>query len=373
MILDRISVTENFERAKEIWKFLETGGAPSYFLSWGWVENWIASLPAAAKPELRVCFDGETPLLAFFAGRTNIIRKHLFRSRGWFVNATGNPDLDRIWIEYNGFLCGPHVAVSLADVLNALSEDSWDELYLPGLDVGSFPGNATFTKIPPFRTILEHDSISPFVDLNIIRREENDYLTFLASNTRYQINRSYRICEKTAPVQLEVAQDITGAMAIYRELVALHEQVWSKRGTPGAFCTDYLYLFHERLIEKRFDYGEIQLLKVRCGDVTLGCLYNFVYRNHVYFYQSGINYHLDKQVKPGFMVHVEAVRHNVAAGNNIYDFMGGDTSYKMRLATPHNRLIWVRVQKPLLRFKVEKNLKRIKGLILGFLNAGGVT
>ncbi len=373
MILDRINVTENFERAKEIWEFLETGGAPSYFLSWGWVENWIASLPAAAKPELRVCFDGETPLLAFFAGRTNIIRKHMFRSRGCFVNATGNPDLDRIWIEYNGFLCGPHIAVSLADVLNALSEDSWDELYLPGLDVESFPGNATFTKIPPFRTILEHDSISPFVDLGIIRREEKDYLTFLASNTRYQINRSYRICEKTAPVQLEVAQDITGAMAIYRELVALHEQVWSKRGTPGAFSTDYLYRLHERLIEKRFDYGEIQLLKVRCGDVTLGCLYNFVYRNHVYFYQSGLNYHLDKQVKPGFMVHVEAVRHNIAAGNNIYDFMGGDISYKMRLATHHNRLIWVRVQKPLLRFKVEKNLKRIKRLILGFLNAGGVT
>jgi CelD/BcsL family acetyltransferase involved in cellulose biosynthesis len=119
------------------------------------------------------------------------------------------------------------------------------------------------------------------------------------------------------------------------------------------------------LIQDRFDHREIQLLRVKCAEKTLGCLYNFVYENNVYFYQSGINYNVDKRLKPGLVIHAEAVRHNAAEDHKTYDFLGGASRYKMSLATHHNRLIWIRLQKPRLKFKIEDHLKTLKNLLTG--------
>ena len=366
MKLEMIPVAGNLTEIRKIWQSLEECANTSYFLSWGWIENWIASLPDQVKPELVVFREENDPLLAFFLGKTNLVRRHVLRSRGWFVNATGIPVFDRIYIEYNGFLCKNPGILRFSDILQSLP-DSWEELYLPGLDLRSFPGTAALENIPPYQTIIRDDKVvlSPFVDLDEVRARNGDYLSLLSANTRAQINRSYRLCEKIAPVQLEIAQDIESAMDIYRELVALHEDVWAKRGKEGAFSSDYMFQFHQQLIQSRFEHQEIQLLRIKYENNTIGCLYNFVYKNTVFFYQSGINYDLDKRLKPGLVSHVEAIRHNATAGHQVYDFLGGSSQYKMSLATHHNRLLWMRLQKPLLKFKIENALKTVKQRLAG--------
>jgi len=359
MELELIPVAGNIKQIREIWGNLEANANTSYFLSWGWIENWIDSLPDPAKPELVVFREGQDPLLAFFLGKANLVRKHLFRSRGWFVNATGIPAFDRIYIEYNGFLCKQPEAFRFVDIVKSLP-GSWDEFYLPGIDTRTFPGTAALENTLPYKTIIKDDLLSPFVDLDEVRARGGDYLSLLSANTRSQIHRSYRLCEKTAPVRLEVARDTQSALDIYHELVDLHENTWKNRNQDGAFASDYMFQFHKQLIQRRFEYDEIQLFRVKSGDNTLGCLYNFVYKDNVNFYQSGMNYNLDKRLKPGLVAHVEAVRYNAAAGHKTYDFLAGESRYKMSLATRHNRLIWVRLQKPLLKFRIENALKTFK-------------
>ena len=102
MKLELIPAASDMARTRAIWEGLEAVSDTSYFLSWGWIENWITSLPDSAKPELVVFREGDEPVLAFFLGKANLVRKGLFKSRGWFVQATGIPALDRIYIEYNG-------------------------------------------------------------------------------------------------------------------------------------------------------------------------------------------------------------------------------------------------------------------------------
>ncbi|MBA4395873.1 MAG: hypothetical protein C0394_00565 [Syntrophus sp. (in: bacteria)] len=382
MRLESIPVAGDLKSIRELWEPLESGSNASYFLSWGWIENWLTSLPDAARPTLMVLREEGAPLLAFFIGKVRLsglslfnrrtgsgdaqqehineiiyCGRHLFSRRGWFLNATGNPAFDRIHIEYNGFLQKRQDAVSLPDVLHSLP-DSWDEIYFQGIDARSFPESLTPDALSPCEIIVDREMAAPFVDLNMIRNQGKDYLSLLSANTRAQIRKSYRLCEQT-PVQLETATDVQEAMNIFDEMVALHEQAWTTRGVEGAFSTEYLYQFHKNLILKRFMHNEIQMLRITCGDQTAGCLYNFVYRNNVYFYQSGINYNLDNQLKPGYLSHVEAIRHNLAAGRHVYDFLGGEERYKMSLATHHNRLIWMRVQKPLLKFRIERMLKKI--------------
>ena len=377
MKLELVPVSGNLKRIKEIWENLEESADASYFLSWGWIENWLNSLPDHTKPELALIMEGQSPRLAFFLGKATLTRttpqvelygqKHLFKSRGLFLNATGIPACDRVEVEYNGFLYNKDEPLPLLEILQLLP-DSWDELYLPGLDMRSSPGTEALNHMPPFKTIIKDDVIvsSPFVDLDLVRARAGDYLSLLSVNTRSQVNRSYRLYEKIAPVQLEIAHDTRSAVDTYRELVGLHEDAWTKRNHKGgAFSSDYLFQFHKQLIENRFAHNEIQLLRIKCANNTLGCLYNFVYKNNVYFYQSGINFNPDKRLKPGLVVHVEAIRHNANAGHKTYDFLGGGSRYKMSLATHHNRLIWIRLQKPLLKFRIENALRTFKHLFIG--------
>ena len=370
MKLELIPVAGNLKRIREIWESLEES-ATSYFLSWGWIGNWIANLPDHVKPELAVFLEGSDPRLAFFLGKETLTlthgdfhgQRHLFKSRAWFLNATGIPAFDRVLLEYNGFLYNKQESFRLIEMLNRLP-DSWDEFYFPALDMQILPGTEALDDISPYKTIIKDDIIhlSPFVDLDEVRARGGNYLSLLSANTRYQINRAKKLCEKIGPLRLETARDTLSAMDIYHELVGFHENTWTNRSQKGAFSSDYLLQFHKQLIQSRFQYGEIQLLKIKCGNKTLGCLYNFVYKNNVYFYQSGINYDVDKRLKPGIISHVEAIGHNTAEGHKIYDFLTGGSRYKTSLATHHNRMIWIRLQKPRLKFRIEDALKTFKNL-----------
>jgi len=377
MKIELIPVGGNMKRIREIWECLEENANTSYFLSWGWIENLISNLPDYAKPQLVVFLKGNDPCLAFFSGSLTLGttqqegkfygQRHFFKTRAWFLNATGIPDFDCVQMEYNRFLYKQNEAFRLIDILKSLP-DSWDELHLPGLDMRTFPGTEALENISPYKTIVKDDGIvlSPFVDLDKVRERGGDYLSLLSANTRSQINRSCRLYAKNAPVRIEVARDTPSAMDIYQELIDLHEYTWTSRGQKGAFCSYFPCQFHRQLIQSRFEHDEIQLLRIRCGNnSTMGCLYNFVYKDHVYFYQSGINYNRDKRLKPGLVVHAEAIRYNAAAGHKVYDFLGGCSRYKMSMATHYNRLIWIRLQKPLLKFKIESALKRFKNCLAG--------
>src|SRR5436190_7249690 len=52
-------------RTERVWRHLEALARPPYSLSWGWIENWIASLSRA--PTLAVVFDDDgEPIAAAF-------------------------------------------------------------------------------------------------------------------------------------------------------------------------------------------------------------------------------------------------------------------------------------------------------------------
>ena len=63
-----LNINEDFEAIKELWTESNFVNNFSYFLSWGWIENWITSLPNDIPLQLAVVFEKDVPLLAFFIG-----------------------------------------------------------------------------------------------------------------------------------------------------------------------------------------------------------------------------------------------------------------------------------------------------------------
>lgn len=339
-----------------IWRSLVESAKPSYFLSWPWVENWLATLPGHVRLRLLSIFADGIPVAACFIGRRTIRRAKLVFSRALYLNATGHPQLDDIMIEHNAWLARSPDQWPLARLLEYLP-GGWDELFLNAMDSGALAG----PRPPwPIKLRINKSTPCPTVSLDRVRAAKDGYLSLLGAETRSQIRRSARIYESRGPLAVDVASDLATGRTIFEELVALHQASWTRRGRPGAFSEPYLLKFHERLIEKRLAHGEIQLVRVRAGQQTVGCLYNFVWDGIVSFYQSGFAHEDDNKLKPGLVCHAEAVRHNAEVGHETYDLLAGAARYKRSLSTSTSELVSVTVQRPRPQFFIEDRLRALR-------------
>jgi CelD/BcsL family acetyltransferase involved in cellulose biosynthesis len=320
--------------AEAIWRDLEHTACPTYFLTWGWIENWLAMLPRGEAPALAVIREAGELVGAFFLSRCLLSSYHALPSRAVFINATGVPSRDGLCIEHNGVLGSGGPLASLIELL----PDDWDELLLPGIDRETFCD----LHVPRgYHVRISTTRRLPFVNLESVRAA-GDYLTVVSENTRSQLRRASR---RVGACELEVAASLGDALAIYDELVALHTARSGERGEPGAFADPWFDGFHRRLIEQRFAHGEIQLARLRSGAMTIGCLYNLVAGGRVLSYQSGFAPFADLVIRPGLLCHAAAIAYCADAGHKAYDLLGGNAHHKTSLATGVTQLVWLCVQR----------------------------
>ena len=329
------------------WRFLEEQARPVYVLTWGWMENWLACLPRAEAPQLAILEHDGAPIAACFLGRRRLLRHAIVPSRALYLNATGHRDFDELCLEHNALLTTPAHPVSLAMLVQQLP-DTWDELYLPACEADAIAALAAGGLAADLRVRIEREVANHHVELAKVR--EQGYIPLLGSSTRAQMRKAQRAAGE---VTVEVACDEREANDIYDELVFLHQRSWRMRGHPGAFADPWFDRFHRRLIAKRFRHGDIQLVRVRNRDLTIGCLYNFVSAGRVLFYQCGFGSSADRHLRPGYLCHALAIEHCAKAGLDIYDLLAGDARYKQSLATAQTRLVWARVQRKQLWFALE--------------------
>ncbi|HEY5923519.1 MAG TPA: GNAT family N-acetyltransferase [Kofleriaceae bacterium] len=348
---------------ERIWRALEAHTQSSYFLSWGFIENWLAALPADELPSLAVIADRGEPAAAFFLAQRRVRRNLLMTSNALYFNATGSPKYDELAIEHNGMLAAPGARRSLAGVLDLLPSD-WDDVFLPSIDRYAFDdlGAGSAPLAARYKVRIEREATAPFVDLDAVRSVDGGYDALLPTSTRTQLQRARGLI---GGIDLEVAADRQHAMDIYGELLRLHARRWAARGLRGAFADPTVERFHRQLIGNRLAHGEIQLMRIKSGETTLGCLYNFVHRGRVVFYQCGLATLDDPHIKSGYLCHAAAIEYNALAGHSFYDLLGGQAKYKDNLATGANRRVWLRVQRPLARFSLEDGVKRWYDLLMG--------
>ena len=351
------------------WLQLATVVRPSYFLSWGWVGTWLRWLPPSIEPKLlEVKRNGDTVGLALLVKSRQARRGLILASNMIFVNETGDPDYDLLTIEYNGLLLDPlyarESAIACLDYLHK-QEKNWDELIVRAADSSNQLTDPELFEHESLRLKVTRTRPSWFVDLNEIRETNKSYLENLSSNTRYQIRRAVRDCEKLGDIEFSYAQTTEEALQYLSGLIELHQAYWTGQGENGCFANPLFLKFHQRLIRERFGLREIQLVSVKLGTHILGYLYSLVSYGHVNFYQCGFNYQLGEKLKPGLVAHYKAIEYNMASGNSIYDFLAGDDRYKRSLSTDKHELLWVSIQKNRLRFRLED---AFNGFVLNFKN-----
>lgn len=359
MQLHFLDVDRDRAQVQAVWCSLLAEENHAYFLSWAWVENWLTTaLARGTKVKLGVIEDAHGPVTAFFMGGQRALRHGFVPSRTLFLNTTGRPEIDRIYLEFNALPKRADAVLSLPKLLKILP-GAWDELVFAGLDREMFPGNAIDLPLAGYRLEIKRDTPARYVDLTEVRRS-GAYLDLLSANTRAQIRRSRRLYAERGEVRLAQAESLSEAETIFEELLDLHRRMWAVRNERSNFDTDYVLTFHRRLIQQRFSHGEIQLLRFTVGPQTVGCLYNFIYAGRVYAYQSGFRFEPDNRLKPGLACHCAAIEHNAHAGLKTYELLAGEGQYKSSLGTEARQLVWCRLQKPRLQFWLERQARRLR-------------
>jgi CelD/BcsL family acetyltransferase involved in cellulose biosynthesis len=349
-----------------LWRELEQRADASFFQSWHWVGTWLDCLHAGVGAELlRVERAGTVIGLGILVRRT--VRRHGFlRSRGLFLNCTGDPLLDEITIEHNGFLAerGAERDVAQSCVTFLLGHRAdWDEIFLEGM---RDPGLVDGLSLERARLRTLDLRPCPYVDLKALRESGREYVATLGRNTRYNIRRSLREYEKRGTLGLEEATDLARAREHLQRLRELHQRYWEQKGEPGSFANAFFAKFHERLLERALSSGALQLLRITAGKAELGYLYNYVYCGRVYNYQSGFDYAGGGlHERPGLVCHVLAIEHNLRKGYSVYDFMAGDSDYKRNLSTASQTLGWQVIQRPRLKLRIEGTLRRVRDRMTG--------
>jgi hypothetical protein len=344
------------DRVREIWQQLSAAGAPSYFVSWGWMKTWLDQLPQDIPLQCAVFHQGGIPRAACFLGYRRVARQKLFRSTAYLLNETGSKRYDQLYIEYNACVANTASPVRFEEMVRLLPGE-WEEIYLSGVDEAAFPGSSLSEPVEGCRLNVFYRLPSYYVDLHAVARGGN-YPALLGSSTRSQLNRTYKLYRERGVIQTHVAGCVGEALTFYEEMKQLHQAAWNARGGPGAFSNPWFDRFHQSLIRNRFEAGEIQLIRVSCGPSVVGILYNLVGDGRVYNYQSGLLYESDNRIKPGYLCHGEAVLHNASLGRARYEFLGGGEEYKSRLSTGSGVMVWAHLQKPRAKFTVESWARR---------------
>jgi CelD/BcsL family acetyltransferase involved in cellulose biosynthesis len=319
------------------------------------MSSWLESL--SAPPLLaRAWKDERLAALGFFSRHTT--RRLLLPRQQLHLHQSGDPELDRIAIEFNGMLARKedesHVVPA---VLAHLRADRCDECILPGVPA-SYRSLAAEAGYPWAVERCNRDFV---VDLGQLRRTGTDLLQEISSNSRGQIRRALRLAAESGPLRLQAAEDPGQALAYLDALAALDRE---RRGAVGAFASPRRMAFHRRLVVRGFPRGEIELLRAEAGGDVLGYLYLFRCRGRVSAYQAAYPPPRDNRHRPGLVMHYLAIRRALDRGEAIYDFLAGEARYKRSLGREADTLFWLRLQKPGMASALERGARNLKNVIL---------
>jgi CelD/BcsL family acetyltransferase involved in cellulose biosynthesis len=345
------------------WSALEARADGSPFSAWPWVSTWLDHLPKVVRPSVFRAEeeDGVIALGLLVDSRERGVRR-LLGERVLHLQETGDREMDRLTIDYGGLLARrgseERAYAALFETLEALHGRTRNLRISASIDaphvVAALP-----SSMSAFRA---HCSPSYAVDLGAIAAAGGDYLASLGSSTRSGLRRTRRAYESVGAIRIETAQDAEQALGYFEELSVLHEKHWQSKGRQGSFGSPFFVAFHRDLIRKHVASGLTQLSRVTAGTLLVGYLYNLVWREGVYVYNSGLNYGALEQRhdRPGYLAHLVAIEKYLAEGMKSYDFLAGEAIYKRVLSSRVRTVDWIVVKPHGWRLSLDRVLTRCR-------------
>lgn len=366
--VESLPLNENIDEIRELWSALEQKTNASFFQRWAWIGPWWQNSGKYFDPSILIAReDNEIAGAAIFSPRTSE-RHHIIKSRAFHLNEAGGNEYDFI-VEHNGILTtNPDECKITEAVLHKIIAENpdADEFVFSGINKKRYDAYiqaGARNNLNP-RTI--RTSKFSYVNLDVFCNTGTDYLSTLSRNTRSKIRRSLKAYEtQYGKIRLDEAEDLDQALQYLEQLKILHQKHWTGKGLEGSFGNPRWEAFIKDIIQKEFNNGGVQLLRIHSGDIDIGYIFNLVNKGYVNMLQSGFEYPDNNKMKPGYVSHYLAIEHNIQKGYKIYDFLAGDSQYKDSLATASDYLYWLTLQHKRPKFMLENLLIKLSRHLRG--------
>lgn len=322
------------------WKRLHCAQkTPTFFLSPTWMDAWFKHYGAETEAEF-VCLFVNERIEGLCLLTLSHTRRRCIPILAVGLNTTSYP-LSLPWLEHNGILCASSRQAEFARLLvDHLANKSYEILILPGIHRVLFDDVTCHLRVP----ITHKSREAPFINLEVLRKSNQNILESLSKNSRHQIRRSIKLYERRGPLVCEKAETADKAAEFFTEMLQLHSETWGGRGVRSAFLEDTEQLFHKEIVVRGTEMGGVQISKITAGSDTVGILYNLCQNGHISYYQSGFRYEENNKLKPGLVCHAMAAQQALEHGAREYDFLSVadiGARYKASLANDSRNLFWL--------------------------------
>jgi CelD/BcsL family acetyltransferase involved in cellulose biosynthesis len=355
------------------WDLLARSDDSEPMLTPFWLRAWWRVFGADGGRELRafLVYEGDrligiVPLLS---------RRHWYRLllpfRRLELLGTGEAEADEICSEYLGVVAEKgreHVVVTeLASALAKGRLGNFDEIVFPAMRGESTSARLLVRALEDagFGVRATVTAECPYIALP---KTWDNYLAALSSDERRFVKKTLASFDAWAGGESSLHEartlpELERGSAVIR---ALHGERWTAAGHDGAFRSARFCNFHDEVMRALLDRDALELLWLSVRGEPVAALYNFTWNDKEYFYQSGRKLDVPNGVRPGIVIHLRAIRRAIEAGRREYDFLGGASQYKRKLATATRPLLSVRaVRSPVLelaRSTVEHGIEAVRRL-----------
>jgi len=343
----------NLSTLKDQWLTLEQVANNSIFTSWPWVSLWLEEINIDCLVTTISC-NNEIVGLGFLT--QHISTKNSIKFKQLWLNRTGDTKRDQIWCEFNDILCiaGREQEIR-ATLLHHFNRTNLADELIIGVS------NIEILNTPVSPRIMKHitwKANSYSTDLKPDFADINNFLSTLSRNTEKQIKRSIKLYQQNYSISFKRANTTEMALKYFSYLAELHKQRWTDN--QSGFANPLFFSFHQKLIKQYYSQGIIDLIKVSAGGNVIGYLYNFTYKNDVYFYLSGFKFLNDNRFKPGLVCHSLAIAHYSELNYKKYDFMGGESRYKQSLSNNKSEMVIVSFRRNIPSFVASNLIRQTK-------------
>ena len=152
------------------------------------------------------------------------------------------------------------------------------------------------------------------------------YLAGIDKKQRHEIRRKIRRAENySGTLHWYIVEDEAILDAEIDDLIQLMAQDAEKE----RFLTDVMRSQMQAAVHAAFQAGWLQLAFLEVDGKKAAGYLNFDYGNHIWVYNSGLNYDL-AELSPGWVLLAYLLQWAMQHGRSMFDFMRGDEAYKYR-------------------------------------------
>jgi CelD/BcsL family acetyltransferase involved in cellulose biosynthesis len=240
---------------------------------------------------------------------------------------------------------GPDNVQISTEILNWLNEKSkqWDIVDLHYISEESpivKNYNALFQDFS-FSTVLQQHNFCPYMTLySHVDLYENLYNPGLVK----YLKRKIRKFEKDLNYKFLEVSNLSELDRYLNNLFDLHKKRRNQKLQLGTFRSKDKEKFFTSLSYDLFKKGWLKLLFLLVDDEEVACLYNFKFKNKIYFYQSGLDPNPKySRYSLGYIIHYLALKEAVDNQIEEYDFLSGNEDYKQEWTKSIRNLYRIRM------------------------------